>query len=78
MITHRCACESFLISIIITSITWAGPRCVQEMGNILGPQNRTHVRCVLYNVKLSVKFSLSLLEKRKAKAKDQVTLADRQ
>ena len=64
----------------MTSITWAGPRCVQEMGNILGPQNRTQVRCVsvLCNVKLSVKFSLSLLEKRKAKAKDQVTLADLQ
>ena len=21
-------------------MTWAGPRCVQELANILGPQNR--------------------------------------
>ena len=30
MITHRCACEKSYIPIIMTSITWAGPRCVQE------------------------------------------------
>ena len=37
MITHRCACKSFLISIIMTSITWAGPRCVQELGDYFRP-----------------------------------------
>ena len=26
----------------------AGPRCVQELGTILGPQNRTQGRCVSY------------------------------
>ena len=30
MITHRCACQKSYTSIIITSIIWAGPRCVQE------------------------------------------------
>ena len=29
----------------MTSITWAGPRCVQEAAAILGPQNRTQGRC---------------------------------
>ena len=46
MITHRCACQKSYTSIIITSITWAGPRCVQEAAAILGPQNRTQGRCV--------------------------------
>ena len=32
----------------MTSITWAGPRCVQEAAAILGPQNRTQGRCGLY------------------------------
>ena len=36
MMTHR---YSFLISIIITSITLASPRYVQELQTILGPQN---------------------------------------
>ena len=31
----------------MTSITWAGPRCVQEAAAILGPQNRTQGRCEL-------------------------------
>ena len=26
-------------------MTWAGPRCVQELANILGPQNRTQGHC---------------------------------
>ena len=30
----------------MTSITWAGPRCVQELATFLGPQNRTQGRCV--------------------------------
>ena len=31
----------------MTSITWAGPSCVQELGTFLAPQNRTQGRCVL-------------------------------
>ena len=46
VITHRCACEKSYISIKMTSITWAGPRCVQDLGTIFGPQNRTQGRCV--------------------------------
>ena len=45
MITHRCACQKSYTSIIITSITWAGPRCVQEAATFLGPQNRSQGRC---------------------------------
>ena len=32
----------------MTSITWAGPRCVQELGTFLAPQNRTQGRCEFY------------------------------
>ena len=32
----------------MTSITWAGLRCVQEPADILAPQNRTQGRCALY------------------------------
>ena len=32
----------------MTSITWAGPRCVQEPAAILAPQNRTQGRCDVY------------------------------
>ena len=32
----------------MTSITWAGPRCVQELGTFLAPQNRIQGRCVMY------------------------------
>ena len=32
----------------MTSITWAGPRCVQELGTFLEPENRTQRRCVVY------------------------------
>ena len=38
-------CQKSYTSIIITSITWAGPRCVQGAAAILGPQNRTQGRC---------------------------------
>ena len=31
----------------MTSITWASPRCVQELTTILGPQNRTQGSCDL-------------------------------
>ena len=30
----------------MTSITWAGPRCVQELATILAPQNRIQGFCV--------------------------------
>ena len=32
----------------MTTITWAGPRCVQELGTFLAPQNRIQGRCVTY------------------------------
>ena len=32
----------------MTSITWAGPRCVQEPAAILAPQNRTQGRCEVF------------------------------
>ena len=32
----------------MTSITWAGPRCVQEAAAILGPQNRIQGRCEIF------------------------------
>ena len=32
----------------MTSITQAGPSCVQELGTFLGPQNRTQERCDIY------------------------------
>ena len=31
----------------MTSITWTGPRCVQEQGTILAPQNRIKGHCVM-------------------------------
>ena len=33
----------------MTSITRAGPRCVQELAAILAPQNRTQGRCVVFS-----------------------------
>ena len=33
----------------MTSITWAGPRYVQELGTFLGPENRTQRRCEVIN-----------------------------
>ena len=32
----------------MTSITWAGPRCVQEPAAILAPHNLTQGRCVCH------------------------------
>ena len=49
MITKKCACQKSYTSIIMTSITWAGPRCVQELATFLGPQNRTQGRCENYS-----------------------------
>ena len=40
-----CACQKSYTSIIMTSITWAGPRYVQELGTFFGPENRTQRRC---------------------------------
>ena len=39
-------------------MTWAGPRCVQELANILGPQNRIR-DTVIYNAKNESKASSS-------------------
>ena len=47
--------DSDIYKIIMTSITWAGPRCVQEPGAILAPQNRIQGRSVML-VKQSVKL----------------------
>ena len=33
----------------MTSITWAGPSCVQELGTFLAPQKRTQGRCVQFS-----------------------------
>ena len=49
-----CACQKSYTSIIMTSITWAGPRCVQELGKFLAPQNRIQGRCVGFLVSRSV------------------------
>ena len=40
VITQKSSCQESYTSIIITSITWADLRCVQEAASILGPQNR--------------------------------------
>ena len=50
MILHKCACEKSYISIIITFITQASLKYLQEPAAILGPQNRTQGRCELYPV----------------------------
>ena len=50
MITQKCTCQKSYTSIIITSITWAGPRCVQELGTFLGPENRTQRRCEVHTI----------------------------
>ena len=42
------------MSIKMTSITWAGPRCVQELGTFLAPQNRIQGRCVYQELEGSV------------------------
>ena len=36
--------------IIMTSITWADPRCVQELAAILAPQNPVQGRCGLMSI----------------------------
>ena len=38
----------------MTSITWAGPRCVQEAATFLGPQNRTQGRCEMVFLSISI------------------------
>ena len=44
-----CACQKSYTSIIMTSITWAGPRCVQELATMLTPQNPVQGRCVVFS-----------------------------
>ena len=39
----------------MTSITWAGPSCVQELGTFLAPQNRIQGRCVPLNINMDAK-----------------------
>ena len=54
-----CACQKSYTLIIMTSITWAGPRCVQEAAAILGPQNRVQGRCEQFSKKfMSGEFDL--------------------
>ena len=51
---HDTACQKSYTSIIMTSITWAGPRYVQELGTFLGPENRTQRRCVWQLINTSI------------------------
>ena len=46
----------------MTSITWAGPRCVQGLAAILGPQNRTQGRCEANIQKGNKKFHTQRLK----------------
>ena len=46
VITHKYSCQKSYISIIMTSTTWADPRCVQDAATFLGSQNRSQGRCV--------------------------------
>ena len=55
-----CACQKSYTPIIMTSITWAGPKCVQEAAAILGPQNRIQGRCVQYRCQNCWTLSLRL------------------
>ena len=48
MIVQKCACEKSYISIIITFITQASLKYLQEPAAILGPQNRTQGHCAVY------------------------------
>ena len=46
---QKCACEKSYISIIITFITQASLKYLQEAAAILAPQNRIQGRCDLIN-----------------------------
>ena len=48
----------------MTSITWAGPRCVQEAAAILGPQNRTQGRCDPFKRFLSIRALVSAFKEK--------------
>ena len=40
----------------MTSITWTGPRCVQELVTILAPQNRIQGRCdIIQKFRIQIK-----------------------
>ena len=60
----------------MTSITWAGPRYVQELGTFLGPENRTQRRCGLL-LFLYMHFSLQPQCSWRAAGSWQVTSTDR-
>ena len=67
-----CACQKSYTSIIMTSITWAGPRCVQEAATFLGPQNRTQGRCELeLRVRPLTLIALKLVNFKKASINDE-------
>ena len=36
----------------MSSITWADPRCVQELGTFLAPQNHIQGRCELFLIRI--------------------------
>ena len=43
----------------MTSITWAGPRCVQELGAFLGSQNRTQRGCDQQSAVMKVNYNIT-------------------
>ena len=45
---------------IMTSITWAGPRCVQELATFLGLQNRTQGRCDVDGISIFTLLAICL------------------
>ena len=45
----------------MTSITWAGPKCVQEPAAISAPQNRTQGHCDMYIGLYCVLYMLSAI-----------------
>ena len=62
MIVHKCACEKSYISNIITFITQASLKYLQELGTFLAPQNRTQGRCELLSAaSYKKKFFLHVL-----------------
>ena len=58
MIVQKCACEKSYISIIITFITQASLKYLQDPATIFGPQNRTQGRCEKF-CKVEMKCEIS-------------------
>ena len=50
----------------MASITWAGPRCVQELAAILGSQNRIQGRCEMKSLQGAIFVKLTVGGKVKA------------